>query len=292
MRSEQRFYRLSGAVPPQGALLGLLFGTGGAFALSFVYAYGVRYIPFVFLSLLVSLGYLFGVSMLFQAGLLRGHVRNQTVSYVLAFVMGVIALYLAWVAFLFVLLKHRVPYTKLLLDPMLVWKYVSILAVKGWFSFKGSKVSGGFYTALLVGEALLYLGFVTGVGALSAVDTYCERCKQWLGLPEVIALADELWRPEFEQTGKTGTEDWSNSLTYAMEPPWIHIDANACSKCGQLSLLHAKHVAVVEKKGEVEHKETPLFANLLVPRETIDKLVQGYEDFAASQPETPEEDGA
>ncbi|MBU52514.1 MAG: hypothetical protein CL920_27785 [Deltaproteobacteria bacterium] len=274
-----KFYKLSGQVSPMGLVWGMLFGLVAAIPLSFGYAYAVRYIPLVFLNILVSLAFVFVVALVFKMGLKMGHHRNTPISIVFGVILGAITLYLAWAAFLAVLIKYKIPYMKIVTRPDIMWAMITKLIEKGWFSIgSGGRVNGIFYTVLLVGEGLAYLAGVAFLGKLDATDVYCENCKEWVEDEEIIAAVDASLEPNFQSTASTGSEDWSRDLTYTDAFPHIQLSSVSCKKCDRLHLMTAKKIDInTEKDNEVQ--ESTIFENLNVPRDTITDISREYAQF-------------
>lgn len=292
MQDDFKFYQLSGKVNPMGLLWGILFGTLTALPLSFVYAYAVRYIPFIYLNFIISFGYVFVVALAYQAGEKKGQNRSRVVSMLGATIMAIVCLYLAWTAFLFVLMNHKINYITLVLKPSAVWSFIQVVVERGWFSMGHSKetVRGTFYAICLIGEALGYLWIFLWVGTLDKASIYCENCFHWLESIAMPSLIHAKLEGPMLQTATTGHVHWIPQLELTHELPFITLSLAACDSCEQLTTLSAKKVdIVVNKNNESSNVETVLFQNLLINKKTKDDLIKKLEELIKAQAAADEE---
>ncbi|NUM35633.1 MAG: hypothetical protein HUU50_13890 [Candidatus Brocadiae bacterium] len=285
MQDDLKFYQLSGKINVMGPALGILFGTLAALPLSFVYAYAVRYIPFIYLNFLISLGYAFATCVAYTIGEKMGHNRSRFFSFLGTLVMTTIALYLAWSAFFFVLFQHKISYFQLVTDPKTVWLLIEKIIETGWFTLGSTKetVSGTFYMVLLIIEALGYLWFFVATCVLDKASVYCEECSKWVdavGMPSLISCKLE---NAMTQTATMGTIPWIDQLELTKDFPFIVFSMTHCSQCNRLSTLTATKVEMITKqKGketESEKKETKLFQNLLVNNKTRESILNKLQEL-------------
>lgn len=274
-----------------GPVLGILFGAIAALPLSFVYAYAVRYIPFIYLNFLISFGYAFCICIAYNIGEKLGHNRNRFFSFLGSLVMTAVALYCAWTAFFFVLLQHNIPYLDLLLSPKQIWLLIEKIIETGWFSIGSSKdtIKGTFYMILVLAEALGYLWFIVASCVLDSASVYCEECSKWLdpiGMPSLISPKLE---NAMQQTAMMGTLPWIDQLELTREAPFIVFTLTHCSQCNNLSTLSATKVEIIVKQNgketETEKKEIKLFQNLLINNKTREKILEKLEDLEKIQKE-------
>lgn len=289
---EFRFYRLSGKANFTGLSLGLVFATALAIPCSFVYAYAVRYIPLVFLNFLVSFGYVFVIALVYKLGERMGHNRNRALSFLGALLGCSICLYLAWAAFLTVLLgKMQIGFWQLVSNPQMMWTWIEILVKNGWFTIGSSKetVSGAFYAVLLIVEALCYFWIFLAVGMLEKDAVYCERCNKWLESKLLPIFIDIRLEPDMVRTSESGMVDWlprlASVLPFPVNDSYITLHTTACDSCTDIYLLTAKKLLVSKnKEGNVETKESLLLQNLIMTKKEMDELQQRLQELeAASQ---------
>src|SRR5688572_4052988 len=170
------YYRHSGMIPIGGLLLtlagGLVVGVVGAIA----YAYLLRWIPIIYLCILLplALGGLIG----FVVGLLAraGRLRNNAITLALVVLVTLVAYYVAWVFWIKATLGERLSAGMLIRSPEILWRAISILNETGTWSFKRSDpVNGLFLSLIWLTEAVVIFG--TAIVAWSATagdDVYCE----------------------------------------------------------------------------------------------------------------------
>lgn len=276
MNDDFKFYALSGKIDFSATILGMLFGIVGAIPLSFVYAYVVRYIPIVYLNFLISFGYLAGVYFAYKFGEKIGHNRNRPVSFISAALMGLICLYIAWAAFLFVLFKHRVPYFKILLNPQGAWNATLKVAEHGWFSIKSLQVKGVVYYIFLIIEALVYVVGFALVGTIGKDDIFCENCNKWLDpirLPEKI---DPVIIPQLQSIAQTGNLHFPTELQLTNASPYIVFSTTICDTCDNLKLLTAKQYSLeADENNNLQEKEgQTFFENLIVSKAKLEEFMQ------------------
>ena len=293
-QNDFKFYRLSGEIGISALFWGPLYGVIAAIPLSFVYAYAVRYIPFIYLNFIISFFYVFLICIAYKVGEDKGNNRNRGFSFLGATLMGLLCLYIAWATFLFVLLKHEINYFKLLVNPPLLWELIQALVERGWFSIGSSKelVSGTFYAVLLGIEAVGYVVIFQWLGTLEREKVYCENCSAWIN-PVVLPypISSKL-SGDILQTAQTGHIPWIQKLELEnpATPSCIMLSQSCCDTCAQLKLLSAKKIEMVETKDGSEKKETLLFQNLILSKREHEELKKKLEELAMAQaPEvTPE----
>jgi len=95
------YFKHSGSVGGLGLPFMIVVGLVAAVVLSFVYAFAIFYIPFVYINFFVTIGFglLLG-SAIGYAGK-KGDVRNPTLMTVSGLIFGCIGLYLSWIAWIY-----------------------------------------------------------------------------------------------------------------------------------------------------------------------------------------------
>src|SRR4030095_13919240 len=91
-------YRHSGKCGAAGPLLNLLAAGVVGFPLGLLYAYATTWLPFVYLNILMTIGYGALVGAIGVTILKRCRVRNNTVAAVGALASGLLVLYFIWSA--------------------------------------------------------------------------------------------------------------------------------------------------------------------------------------------------
>lgn len=270
---EPKFYKLSGKFSIKGPLFGAALGLVSVFPLSLVYAYLVRYIPFIYLNCVISLGFVALVAYIYFAGEGLGKNRNKYTALIGSLVMGVITLYVSWVAFLFVLKTHNLNYFELLTNPKQVINIIDNLVTTGWFSIKGGRVNGTIYAIFLGIEALLYItAFIVMWFGSFADNVYCEDCQKWVDRKKLPYFYNPEYANEITQRMLAGDDSWIDWLQLVDEPHWLSLNVATCKKCKNLHVLNLNEVALKVVDGENQENENLLLENLIISSETLQKI--------------------
>ncbi len=262
------FYQYSQKFSLISLVLILLVSAVFAVILGALYGLAIFYIPFIYLNFILTL--LFG----FALGGLIGtfgrlfHIRNPSLIWVIGFVIGVLAYYVAWVMWLHYF-KEQIAWTYV---PMDVWRLVEDVARNGAWTFKSFTPTGLVLYSLWGIESLtiILLSAITAYGVIKSAP-YCERCCCWLDghlsySPLTVMNNQILERLLVE-------EDLSslNELTpvEASEPHYSEIDVSYCSQCENEYYLSFKDIIMTtDKDGNQEAKETVLIDNfILIPED-------------------------
>ncbi|MBU1221480.1 hypothetical protein KKF34_17235 [Myxococcota bacterium] len=269
---EPKFYKLSGTFSIKGPLFGAALGLVSLFPLSLAYAYLVRYIPFIYLNFMISLGFVALVAYIYFVGENYGKNRNKYTALVGALVMGLVTLYVSWVAFLFVL-KHNLNYFELLTNPKMVINIIDNLVTTGWFSIKGGRVSGMLYAIFLGIEALLYITmFIVMWFGSFADNVYCEDCQKWVDRKNLPYFYNPEYANEITTRMLAGDESWIDWLQLVDEPHWLALNVATCKKCKNFHVLNLKEVRMTIVDGENREDENQVLENLIISSQTLEKI--------------------
>ena len=201
-------YKLSGKASPLGVLKAFSWGVLAACVSSFIYGVFTYYIPTIYLLWLPTLAYVLALGGCIGAAAMKEQIRNTRVATVLSFGLGLLAVYLSWVSWLYFYDQSLVPDPHLILNPLELFYSILDLGHLGafWsvtrgarpepFTLEGTSV----YCAWIV-EALAII-FMTPFFALSTFDraVFCEKCYHWLNKDDdkllfLEALNEKLTRP-------------------------------------------------------------------------------------------------
>lgn len=138
--------------------------------------------PFIYLTILVYGGFLIGVFAIPTFVARVSKCRSKTAAIIFGTLSGVLAIYISWYTFLYVILRKDLIAMDLsaMLNPFKIYDTASFLSVKGYYSLFGNRVSGGFLWFIWIVEAIgiFIAGVLGGSGALHK-QTFCEDCKNW-----------------------------------------------------------------------------------------------------------------
>jgi len=285
-------YKHSGAVPPVGALITLLAGCVTAAILGVVYSYAIVYIPFIYVNILVTVG--FGLALGFAVGWAgkAGKIRNNVALGCLGLLSGVVGLYVAWASDA----KARLDDGVWAFNPSLLQDYIGFFYDQGmWSVFGDEPVSGVMLAVVWLIEAVIIVGGAGVIAFGMNADTpFCERCDTWADVHEGVSrLAidgddssiQRLTDGELEALG-----DFTRTKKSTM--PHLRLDLANCSTCKDTNYLSI--VVVSEKvndKGETSTSEDSLLTNLTISPEQI-LLVRDAGSAPAAVEDAASESGA
>jgi len=265
-----RYYKHSGTVPPLAIVKALLLGILAAVPLAFVYAYIIVYLPIIsVLTFLLTAG--FGAMVGFAVGKVMhsGKVRNNTAALAAAIPVGLFALWISWVAWVYAVL-HRgdspveVGVLDLVFSPAGLWKVIGLINDKGAWSLKGATPTGGILWAMWAGEAAIIVGCVLLVAHTMVHDPFCEACDRWCEEHKSFAVVGPTHKdvlvPRLEQS------DYG-ILTELAGPEgdaYTQLDLHQCSQCQGNAALTATRVTMKLKKGKQEKEEKVLLRHLIL----------------------------
>ncbi len=171
-------YQHSGKFEAPGPLLALAAAVVAGFPLGYLYAYLIKWDPFIYVNFLASLGY--GFVFGFGSGqiLKRFKVRNNGLAWVTGISSGVIALYFAWNGHVHACFDG----SPFFLFPGEMFDAMKVLYAQGTWSIHGeAPVSGVLLAMVWVVEGGIIVGFCTLVchGAVGTTP-FCETTQTWL----------------------------------------------------------------------------------------------------------------
>ena len=282
------FYRHSGKFSPLAPVMVLLAAVVAAIPLGLLYAYLVKWIPFIYLNFMLTIGYGFAFGLLARFILKLGKVRNSMVGLGAAMAMGMSAWYFSWTGHFHTLVSDA-PWVA---TPQQVWVLVKMLYAEGSWSlgaFSHDLVNGVPLAVVWVVEGAAIVGLTTIVGYSYVRDTpYCEQHNCWLDQEKVMDKLDAFTRPahlggfrvgdiaplEEAQPRLPGTGKFAR-LTLRHSP-----------HCDDFCTLSIANIDVsVNEKGKSIEKAQVLMTNLLVPKSMFEYLAQF--DHATARVQSP-----
>jgi hypothetical protein len=236
--------------------------------LSIAYAYVDVYSPIVgYISLAFVVFFAFGVGWTVSKLGYIAHCRSLTFMGLAGLGTGLLALYVSWAAFEYVLLaRNDESFTASLMDvirsPGAVWETAKVINREGWYSIKGWTPKGGALWAFWGIEAAIIVGFsALFAGHAILEQVYCERCGRWctakrdvkrLGLPQSDDQLAQLQPNNLEPLASLGRAS-------PRQNPFVRLDTWLCEKCKRTAAVQAKVVTIVtDKEGKPEEKTEDL----------------------------------
>jgi hypothetical protein len=271
------FYRHSGKFNPLWPVLAVLAALLVSIPLGLLYAYLIKWIPFIYLNFFITLGYGFVFGMMTMLLLKIGKVRNSTVALLCGTMAGMLAWYFSWNGHVHTLVENA-PW---LLTPHQVWIAVKILYANGSWAI------GLFSHDPLTGIPLAIVWLLEGavIVGLSAFITYgsvgntpfCEQHNCWLDEDKVMDKLDTFTHPNHIEAFKAGD-------IAPLEEARPRIPASG--RFARLTLKHSPHCddfctlsianieVTMDKDDKPQEKSEVLMTNLLVPKSMFEYLAQ------------------
>ncbi|MCP4137904.1 MAG: hypothetical protein GY754_43480 [bacterium] len=292
MNQSNLYYQHSGKFSPLGIVLSLIFGTIAAVVASFIYAYALHYIPFIYLNFIITVG--FGIVVGFAVGIGAhiGKIRNSSIVLGLAVTVGLAAVYIGWVAHFFVLSEQEV----LFVEPMILLQAMQALAVEGAWSVASITPTGGFLYFLWFIEAAIILGGAVFMAwGQIASEPFCEKCNKWVEDPELVPFLEPVENVKMLVSNlESGNFKDLENLKMAGDDMehFTQLELLKCSSCSRFTLLTVKDVTIsYDDEGEQELDDEEIVENMIITPEVYDKLLRlrNAETAAPQSTETEKE---
>ena len=186
-------YRHSGKITLYGLALALIVPAITAFPLGFIYAYLLKWIPFVYLNVLLTGGLGFVVGFLTGWLLKIGKVRNNSLAAICGLCAGFFALYFDWNGHVSSLIKQA----PILCTPHQIMVVAKVLYKEGsWGMRSGGAVTGIPLAIVWFVEAGIIIGVSTLVSyAMISKIPFCERTGCWLDETKTISTFEAFKDP-------------------------------------------------------------------------------------------------
>lgn len=276
-----RYYRPSGAIPVFATLSMLFGGMAAAVVLGLVAALVNRWLPYVIVLLAVTVGYgaLVGGAVRFSAKI--AHVRHPGFTRFVAFVVGLFAVYVAWVWYLWVWslkgfdpIRSTAVFVTIFSDPGLIVTNMQRIAALGAWSVFGWMPKGATLYGIWTLEALMYVFFAVAI-AVNPALTYCEDCRRWTEQRKKVAhmpLTDLNALRATLETEQYGVLDELRAQPCDMNDR-LDIGTSVCPTCPHTTFLTVSRVKVsTDANGNPAENSEPVVRHLIVPREIAERM--------------------
>jgi len=271
------FYKHSGKFGIHGPLLAVLAAVVAGYPLGILYAYLIKWIPFVYLNLFITFGYgvIFG---LMTMPLLKfAKVRNGTVALLTGLTVGLCAWYLNWNGFVHALLEK----SPALIAPGQLWRLMQFLYENGSWGLgfhSQSPVTGIVLVIVWLAEAVIIIGTSALLGYSAVSDTpFCETHGCWLNEEKKFDKLDAFVMPDqiaAFAAGNIGPLDGARPRVPA-SGTFARVTLRHSPKCDDFCTLSIENVSVsVDEEGKSQEETQSLLTNLLVPKTMFDYLAQ------------------
>jgi hypothetical protein len=270
------YYEPSGRAPAAGLLLAIAGGGGAAALLAVVYAYFDYLNPFVYFNFIGAM--ILGGLPAVVAGILleKGKIRNNAAATWVGLAVGLVALYVAWAAWLNAFFDgvpgREAGLLELLANPAAIGSGIAFVSANGAWTVGSSTPTGTVLWVVWGAEAALILGVsVYAIRGFITDRPFCEACAIWCTeAPGVLetrgwdkdALKARLEAKDFGYLGQLGRPSRHDVEGFAY-------DITRCPKCGGTASLKARKVVIAE--GGARQSQVVL-EGLLLSRDEADRL--------------------
>ena len=270
--SSAQYYTPSGTAPPAGLARMMGLAVGAAVGLGVVYGALVQLNPFIYINILATGAFGFGIGWAAARGGHDGKVRSPLFAVLTGVLAGLVGSYVGWASWLSTL-AARAGEGMLIWDPLSIAALIYGIGQEGAWSLKSFTPTGALLYGLWAIEALLIVGIAAWVARGDSSAPFCERCDAWPvgALGVVVGLAPDQAR--LKRDLEQGSFDALKTLEGGGPGHFTELRLSACPTCGDRGFLHLQEVTVThDAKGNEKRKETVFVPNLQLNRAAMDEL--------------------
>lgn len=279
-------YRHSGKFNAPGLVLVVAAAAAIGFPLGLAYAYLIRWIPVVYVNVVLTCGYGFAFGWVTTRILKASQVRNTTLAVLCGLAAGFIALYMEWSAHLHVLFEDAPWFFR----PDQIVRAMALLYEEGsWGMRSGGNVTGIPLALVWVIEAGIIVGLATLLPWHFVRDTpFCEKTRCWLDEDRKIDTLET-----FTDDAQLAALKAGDILPITQAKPkadnaavFTRLLLKRSPKCTIFCTLRVQDVTIsIDDKGKVTEKTEDLTGDLIIPASMFDLIAQ-FEQFKPG-PATP-----
>jgi hypothetical protein len=261
-------YQPSGFFRPT-TLVFFLGATAAGCGIAWLYQLLVRWIPFIYINILVVLGFGGALAIGGWLAVRGGHCRNRVLALILALPLAAAPLAASYYwdyAHVISEISEKNPEipTEEIKQEVTFQRYLELKREAGW-KLKGSTFNGWGVTAVWVVEGLMVFGCVL-FGVLAAVgEPYCEKCNRWCeGKSFIVRGVGKEAAEPLLQKGDLGA-------LALIEPPAepdgslsLHFTVTTCEGCSDAGFLSVDEKKTVMKKNKPEESSTTLVTHAVL----------------------------
>lgn len=223
-----------------------------------------------------------------------GKLRNNFVLASLAFIFGLLGIYVAWGVDPLARVGTEVGLAGF--HPLAMLGYMQLLYERGsWGMGDGEPIKGVFLAAIWLLESAVILGVaLTTARRMTAKLPFCDQCEQWTTVEEgVVHFAARCKDPAWDRV-LMGDMTALNELEFGVtdEGAAARLDLATCAGCAHSNFLTV-HAATytVDKKGNLSEKLTPVFVNLQLDEAGVELMRErAHQAEIQAEEETESED--
>jgi hypothetical protein len=275
-------YKHSGKFSFAGPVAAIAIALIAALPLGMVYAYAVKWIPIVYLNVLMTAGYGLAFGAMTMWVLKRTKVRNTAVAALVALIVGLIALYGAWNGHFHALWEDP----PLVAPPLAIWVLMQVLYEAGSWSLRGSDNVSGIPLAIvwiIEGGVILVLTVVTAAEKIRSTP-FCEATQRWLDRERKLDTLAPFSDPAQLAALKSG--DVAPLLDAkpreSNSPAFARVTLRDAEGCDTFCTMELENVTVTrDSEGKQKEKTDSITGQLVLPHAMRD-LVEKFASFDAA----------
>ncbi|MCW5906863.1 MAG: hypothetical protein KIS94_03310 [Chitinophagales bacterium] len=282
------YYKPSG-IAPVNSILTLAIGGGiAAVALSIVYIALQWFIPIIYLNLLITVGFGFGLYLALAYLVKLGKIRNQGIAAGVALFAALVGMYSQWA--LFISLMERVDgnvlyfvktsfsldnYMAVFTDPLRLFSEAKILNDIGTFSIKSATVSGIVLWMVWIIEAAMIIGIPVYFTYIHAGNPFSEKNNTWMDESTFdVKLKYIEDTAAFKSAVESGDYAVINNLVgNEAQDRFSSITGYRSEGDENMFLTFTNHLITTNKKGEAEEKKDTVVQYLRTDEGLLKQLV-------------------
>ena len=262
------YYQPSGKSSGAGILILLVGGLVAAVVLGAIYAYATHFIPFIYISFLLTMGYAFAMGWVVNQLTKMGKIRNPSLVMWASIIIGIVAVYSAWVFWFHAALGV------LFVNPMDVLGAQQVLGLTGAWSIGSFAPTGTtLYAFWGVEAAIIAIG--TWLSSQNQVlEPFCEPCEKWLETKkEVTNLSLSEAPTELLKSLEAGSVDDLLKLKKTEDSAYTKISLKDCPSCKVTTLMDLGIAEiVVDNEGKASEKVSMLMENFVLTPQNFAKI--------------------
>lgn len=269
------FYHHSGKFGVHGPLLAILAAIVVGYPLGIIYAYLIKWIPFIYLNFFIAVGYGLAFGFIAMPLLRFARVRNTPIALLTGLGTGLCAVYLSWNGYAHAMVTGA----PVLLTPTQLGRFMKILYDNGSWSIgfgSNAPVTGVLLAIFWLAEAGIIVGgsMLLSFGAVAQIP-FCETHECWLNEEKKIDKLDAFILPDHIAALKAGSIE---PLEHAVPRVpaagrFSRLTLRHSAKCEEFCTLSIENVTVtLDKNGKSRETTQPVIANLLLPKTMLDYL--------------------
>ncbi len=292
MNTIPNYYRPSGRFSPLSFVFFVIVALTLLPLLGLLYAYGIWYIPLIYVNFLLTAGFGFGVGLALSMIVVNiGKVRNPILALGFGLLGGLVALYLHWAVWVDLVINAGESYGSdtvgitvsnieifqvfsLAVNPGILFELIGQINEVGTWGLRGATVSGVFLSIVWAIEAVVVLGFSAYLPFVAAKKPFSEEKNQWMDERQLPAFNFIYHKDQMISALEQASTDIFNELTRVEDPTASHsIFTLYPSDTGHSYLTIENKMLRADKEGKAEFDSDEFVRYITVNPEQIKALL-------------------